>query len=200
METTSGSSTRIGRFVASARGRATSTPWWSMGAAIMKMISSTSITSTSGVTLMSASTGSSSFPPKPPPPPRLNAMASPPRFLGEVPLGQVEELEGEVLEAAAEDADPVREVVVADERRDGGGQAGGRVDERLGDAGRHGHDRGRAGHADVAEGVHDAPDRAEKADEGCRGGGGGEQRDPAGEVLHLDARRPGERPLEGRER
>ncbi len=67
---------RIGRLAASARGSATSIPWWSMGAAIMKMISSTSITSTSGVTLMSASTGSSS-----PPPFRteLNAMPSPPR-------------------------------------------------------------------------------------------------------------------------
>jgi hypothetical protein len=63
---------RIWRGLASARGSATSIPWCSMGAAIMKMISRTSITSTRGVTLMSAITGSSS--PSPPPLPREKAI------------------------------------------------------------------------------------------------------------------------------
>jgi hypothetical protein len=54
MERMIGSSTLEGRFVVSVFGSETETPWWSMGAVTMKMIRSTSITSTRGVTLMSA--------------------------------------------------------------------------------------------------------------------------------------------------
>src|SRR5229473_7305234 len=54
MERMIGSSTLEGRFVVSVLGRATETPWWSIGAVTMKMIRRTSMTSTSGVTLMSA--------------------------------------------------------------------------------------------------------------------------------------------------
>src|SRR5436305_13835283 len=135
-----------------------------MGAAIMKMISSTSITSTSGVTLMSARTGSSS----PLPLPRLNAIAflSPAWTpLGEVPLREVEEFEGEVLHPHPQPARVLGEEVVGDQGRDSGGEAGGGVDQRLGDARRQRHDRGRALDAGVVEGLHHAPDRAEKADE-----------------------------------
>ena len=73
-------------------------------------------------------------------------------------------------------ADAAREVVVGHDRRDGGHQADGRGDQRLGDAGRDGGQVGRALRADVAERVHDAPDGAEQADERRRAGGGAEQR------------------------
>src|SRR5258706_297895 len=135
MEITSGSWTRSGRFCALAFGSATSTPWWSMGAAIMKMMSSTSITSTSGVTLMSAITGSSS----PFSPPRLKAISLPLKWnqmrSGEIPLREVEELEHEVLHPGAQPAQVLGEIVVGDEGRNGGGEAGGGVDQRLGVAG-----------------------------------------------------------------
>src|SRR5713226_7077153 len=124
MEITSGSWTRSGRFCALAFGNATSTPWCSMGAAIMKMMSSTSITSTSGVTLMSAITGSSSSPL----PPRLKAISFSPTWSqvesGEIPLRQIEEFEHEVLHPGAQPAQVLGEVVVGDERRNGGGEAG----------------------------------------------------------------------------
>src|SRR3954470_7959635 len=194
METTSGSWTRSGRFWALAFGSATSTPWWSMGAAIMKMMSSTSITSTRGVTLMSAITGSSS----PSPLPKLKAISPGP--LGEIPLGQVEEFEHEVVHPRAQPAHVLGEVVVGDEGGNGGGEAGGGVDQRLGDAGGHGHDRGRALEADVVEGLHDAPHRAKKADERGGGGGGGEEARPAGHRLQLDVDGPRQRPFEGGDR
>ena len=57
---------------AEARGRSTLTPLWISGAVTMKMMSSTSITSTSGVTLMSAIARRA-----PPPPSTLKAMQSP---------------------------------------------------------------------------------------------------------------------------
>src|SRR5258706_15221796 len=200
MEITSGSWTRSGRFCALAFGSATSTPWWSMGAAIMKMMSSTSITSTSGVTLMSAITGSSS----PFSPPRLKAISLPLKWnqvrSGEIPLCQVEELEHEVLHPGAKPAQVLGEVVVGDEGRNGGGEAGGGVDQRLGDAGGHGHDRGRALQADVVERLHDAPHGAKKTDERRRRGGGGEEARPAGHRLQLDVDGARQRPLQGGDR
>ena len=54
IESTIGSSRFDRRFVVAVFGSATEMPWCSIGAVTMKMISSTSITSTSGVTLMSA--------------------------------------------------------------------------------------------------------------------------------------------------
>src|SRR5450759_502444 len=56
-----GSSGLFGRLEDCVLGSATATPWWSMGAVTMKMISSTSMTSTSGVTLMSAMWSNGSF-------------------------------------------------------------------------------------------------------------------------------------------
>ncbi len=57
-------SSSIGMFGASALGRSTSTPAESSGAVTMKMISRTSMTSTSGVTLISLS-GARPLPPPP---------------------------------------------------------------------------------------------------------------------------------------
>src|ERR1700687_5031583 len=192
IDSTIGSCTLRGRLRASARGKATWMPWWSIGVATMKMISSTSITSTSGVTLMSPITSSCSSR-------RWKAMGVPVRS-GEVPLRQVEELHHEVFDACPQLAAAVSEVVVGDERRDRGAQPGGGVDQRLGDAGRDRDDRSRAGAADVFEGHHDPPDGAEQTDERrCRGGGGQERR-PARHVAQLDAGRPLEGALERRQR
>ncbi len=54
MVTVSGSSSSAGRALAAVLGSSTGTPTVSSGAATMKMINSTSITSTNGVTLISA--------------------------------------------------------------------------------------------------------------------------------------------------
>src|ERR1051326_4817641 len=79
-----------------ATGRFTSTPRWIIGAVIMKMISSTSITSTSGTTLISASEVLTRRPrPRRP----LLAAADGWTFgiLGEIPLGDVQELHRKVV-------------------------------------------------------------------------------------------------------
>ena len=70
----------------------------------------------------------------------------------------------------------LREVVVGDDRRDGGEQAEGRGHERAADARRHRGEVGVAEPADVLKRVHDADDRAEQADEGRGRAGGGEER------------------------
>ena len=87
-----------------------------------------------------------------------------------------------------------RELIVDDDRRDGGNKADGGGEQRLGDAGRdHGEVGGlRLGDADEA--VHDAPDRAEQADERRRGADGGEH---AGALVHVAA---GRRPRAGQAR
>jgi len=84
------------------------------------------------------------------------------------------ELEGEGVEALAEIADVLEEIVVRDERWDGGEKAGGGGDEGFGDAGRDGAEAGGAGSAETGEGVNDAPDGAKQANEGSGAGGGGE--------------------------
>src|SRR5512138_888334 len=142
-----GSSMVAGRLVVAVFGSATDTPWWSIGAVTMKMMRRTSMTSTSGVTLMSARWSKGS------PLCLWNAMER----LGEIPLRQVDELEREVLHSGALLADLSHEVVVEDERRNRSGETGGRVDEGLRDSGCDRRDRRRAGRADRAERLHDPP-------------------------------------------
>src|SRR5574341_523834 len=89
--------------LALAWGRFTSTPWVIIGAVTMKMIRRTSMTSTSGVTLMSAIILRS------PPLPSVKAMAS---HLVRVALEEVQELDGEAVHPGGDHADPVREIVV----------------------------------------------------------------------------------------
>src|SRR5436190_5572918 len=126
----------------------------------MKMINRTSMTSTSGVTLMSPSRLSSSSLEEP----NLNAIAVFDSWaLGEVPLGQIDELESEVLELGTLPPDATAEVVETDERGDRRAETRRGVDQRLRDAGRDRDDRGRALEADVAERHHDSPDRAEQS-------------------------------------
>ena len=106
-------------------------PWWSIGAVTMKMMSSTSITSTSGVTLMSArwSKGSRSAVGRPWSSCQCQSEPySVTEALREIPLRQVDELEREVLHSRPLLAHLAHEVVVEDQRRDRGGEAGGGVD------------------------------------------------------------------------
>src|SRR5664279_4333178 len=119
-----GSSGVFGRFWATDFGSWTSTPWCRRGAVTMKMTRRTSMTSTSGVTLMSEKVFVSSS--------SLKATCRP--ALGEVALGQVHELELEVAHLGARRAHLPAEVVVRDERGHRGDEAGGGVDEGFRDA------------------------------------------------------------------
>ena len=80
-------------------------------------------------------------------------------------LDGVEQLAAEVVHARGELAQPRGELVVADNSRDGDDQAGGGGDERLGDAGSDSAEGRCAGGAEAVEGVDDAHDGAEEADE-----------------------------------
>src|SRR5215467_10649999 len=78
-------------------GRSIETPCWRMGAVTMKMTSSTSMTSTSGVTLMSEIDP----PPSDGPPP--NAMTL---LLQEMSIGDVQELDRERVDLGGQHAEP----------------------------------------------------------------------------------------------
>src|SRR3972149_3128500 len=116
-------------------GRFTSTPWVSMGAVTMKMIRRTSITSTSGVTLISAMTLRS--------PARREELILPPASpLFDLAFEEVDEFGGEAVDPGVDRPDPGQEIVVRHDRRDGRGQPRRGGDEGLGDAGSHGGPRG----------------------------------------------------------
>src|SRR4051794_16416770 len=140
------------------------------GAVTMKMMSRTSMTSTSGVTLMSVI----ALRPDPVSPPEKANLG---RLLEDVALDDVEEIGGEVAHLVLEDPDPRVECVVRDQRRDRRKQSDRGGDEGLADGPRHGGEIGVSRLVDVAEGPHDSPHRAEEADEGGRRGGGPEERD-----------------------
>src|SRR5271154_3718254 len=120
-------------------GTATSMPDCRTGAEIMKITSSTSTTSTSGVMLISASAVWVRKPPLPPL--TLKATGRLP-FVSFSGLGCasacvfhiVEQLAGEVVHARTELPQPRRELVVGDHSGHGNHQAGGGGDQRLGDS------------------------------------------------------------------
>ena len=116
-------------------GTSTSRPNSMTCAVSMKMMSSTSTTSTNGVTLISAmrvaaAPAATGF--------RRHWWRRPSLLSAEAALGQVEELEREIVHARAQFADQVAEIVIEDGRRDGGEQADRGGDQRLGDARCHG--------------------------------------------------------------
>src|SRR5215475_5911619 len=156
------SSTAVG--LAAARGRLTSMPRYIIGAVSMKISSSTSTTSTSGMMLISAS--DDPIRRSPSDGPTLNAIFGRPPQLRHRAAQHVEQVEGEAVHLRGPVTDAVDEVVVADDGGDGGGEAGGRRDQRLRDARRHYGQAGRALRADAVEGRHDAPHGAEEPDEG----------------------------------
>src|SRR5690349_19056182 len=102
-------------------GRSTSTPCVSSGAVIMKMISSTSITSMYGTTLISCARR------------RLRRTAVSPaisaRHLAQAALEDAGQLVREGVEARLEAVDLVGEEVIGDDGRDGGDQAHGGRDQ-----------------------------------------------------------------------
>src|SRR4051794_10493240 len=118
-------------FLAATCGSWSSTPvLFIIGAVIMKMISSTSMTSTNGVTLISALSSS--------PLPAFIAMGCSlsslrARSAQEVALDDVEVVLLEHVHLRAQHADPPREVVVGHHRRDRGDEADRGREQRLGD-------------------------------------------------------------------
>jgi hypothetical protein len=85
-----------------------------------------------------------------------------------------DELAGESVEALGEIANVLKEIVVGDEGGDGSEKASGSRDKSFGNAGGDGAKTGRARGPEAREGVNDAPDGAEEADERSDAGGGGE--------------------------
>src|SRR5262245_29124527 len=104
----------------------------------MKMMSSTSMTSTSGTTLISASDVEMRRR-RPPNPGSVAAGACTlgtrqyPQALREIPLGNVQELHREIIHVGREQLHAVREVVVGHDRRNGRRQSEGRGNQRFRD-------------------------------------------------------------------
>src|SRR5690606_22286345 len=149
---------------ADALGSFTETAFMSKGAVTMNTVSSTSITSTSGVTLISLIMPSLSLP-------VMSAIS----FASEAGLeAQILEGRAELLHLCIADLDLAQEVVVGEHGRHGGGDADGGGDQRFADGAGDDIEAGGARGGDVGQGVHDAPDRAEQADEGRGGADAGE--------------------------
>src|SRR5437899_8476618 len=148
------------------------------GAATMKMISSTSITSTIGVTLISAITAARRRPRRPPPPPVEPAMfivmiwisrcarhLPSSRPLVDLAGQDGGKFVGEAFEPLRLAIHLGRELVIENGRRDGGDETDGGRKQRFRDAGRHHRERSVFRCRDRLEARHDAPDGSEQADE-----------------------------------
>src|ERR1700752_4586593 len=109
------------------------------GATTMKMMSSTSTTSTSGVTLMSGLTASSGTLL------RHSLTARSMAFALRPVLDAIEKLAGGAVQCALVARDLSGEIVVGEHRRDGDAQPEGGLDERLADAGRDRRETARSG-------------------------------------------------------
>src|SRR5271168_2221665 len=145
-------------------GTETSIPDCSTGAVTMKMMSSTSTTSTSGVMLISASEV------RVWPLLAVKATCGLPlhRFLfGGDFFQAVEQFAGEVVHAGAKLAQGSGELVVSDDGGNGDQQAGSGRDQGFRDAGRHCAEGGCAFGAQAVEGIHNAHHGAEETDERC---------------------------------
>src|SRR5580692_2120161 len=138
---------------APASGKSTLTPSLSKGAVIMKMISSTNMTSMYGTTLISPINR------------RRRCDVGICLTLhpgGSVTLQDGGELFYKRIEAQLQAADLIGEAVVGDHGGDGGKQTHGRGDQRFGNAGRDRRERRLLHIAQIVERRHDAPDRAEQ--------------------------------------
>src|SRR5687768_12330259 len=185
-----GRSLPSGRTSSVASGSSILTLWAISGAVIMKMISSTSITSTRGVTLISAIG---------PPPPllllkaivglrrqrRASALGRDGRFADARAGGEeVVQVVREGVEAGVRVAVHAYEEVVREHRRDGDEQTERGHDQRLADRAGDGVDRRLAGSTDADQRAVDAPHGTEQADER---GGRAHGREPGQAVLELGA-------------
>src|SRR5262249_14198661 len=137
-ETVSGSLS-WSRLLACVCGRSIGTPTVSSGADTMKMINSTSITSTIGVTLISAITGLRrcrrlpTMTPAPPPP----AAISPSSAFVDLPRQDRGEIVRKALPPLPLPVHIGAEFVIESVRLDGGNEADRGREQGLGDAGRH---------------------------------------------------------------
>jgi hypothetical protein len=141
----------------------------SSGAVMMKMTTSTSITSTSGVTLMSLIGGSPTGALEP-----AESHVSSPGGRREC-VSSSRRSRAKPSRSASMRPMQAAEDVVAQHGGNGDGQAGRRHDQRLADRAGNLVDGDLAGAGDAGQRVVDAPDRAEQADEGRRGAHRGQQ-------------------------
>ncbi len=81
---------------------------------------------------------------------------------------------GKGVEALGQVANVLEEIVVGDERGDGGEESSSGGDEGLGDTGSNGAETGGAGGAQSGEGVNDTPNGPKETDERSDPSGGGE--------------------------
>ena len=159
----------------------------------MKMISSTSMTSMNGVTLISWISARSSSPCR-----AVTPWVTPPRarcatagrhdaaaLRSRSRLTQPQHFRGRIAQQRAIAGDPARKHIVDHDGRDGRDQAERGREQRLGDAGRDDGEVRRLRFRDADEAVHDAPDGAEQADERAGRADGGEN---AGAARHAPAR------------
>src|SRR5919199_2275140 len=205
------------------RGSATETPCWRNGVMTMKMISSTSMMSTIGVTLISdwrpppppAVIPIALSPGAPPPRPRRGRTPRPARgrpagrarrtpqkkLRPELPRAVLQEvvdqLRRRVVHLDDEAVDLAREVVEEPHGGHGHGEAEGRRQKRLGEAARDRAEAGRLRRLHAGEGVDDAEHRAEQADEGGGRADGRQAREAALELGTLDGDGALQRPLTG---
>jgi hypothetical protein len=84
------------------------------------------------------------------------------------------EFEGEGVQTLRQIANVLQEIVIGNEGGDGGEESGGGGDEGFSNARRDRTEAGSTGGAETREGVNDAPNCAEEADEGSDAGGGGQ--------------------------
>src|SRR3954471_20341859 len=143
-------------------GRSTCTPVVRSGAVTMKMTRRTSMTSMSGVTLISFMPPMRRLPWREPPPAPANAISDASELRARC------DVEREGVHDVRDLADAAREVVVGHDRRDRGDEADRRRDERLGDLRRDDREVRALLISDREERVHDSVDRSEEADEGRR--------------------------------
>src|SRR5882757_5014490 len=159
-------------------GRSSGTPTVNSGAETMKMINSTSMTSTIGVTLISAITDALRRPRREPPADEFATFIAMicrsrcPHTLYRLSRPLVDLARQDGRKFICEALQPLRlavhlggELVVENRRRDGRDQADRGGKQRLGDAGSHHRQRRVLGRGDRLEARHDAPDGAEQADE-----------------------------------
>src|SRR5579872_4114015 len=180
-------------------GRFTGMPCVIIGAATMKTIRSTSITSTSGTTLISASDDETrALRPRLPRPP-AEGIGCTFGTLGKVPLRDVQELQREIVHLVRELLHLVRVAVVEVDGRHCREQPRGRRHERFRDARRHDRETRRALRADARERFHDSPHRPEQPDERRDARRGREKRHALLEARHLDSRGAQQRPVDGLE-
>src|SRR5690554_6238355 len=143
-----------------------------MGAVTMKITSNTSMTSMYGTTLISF----------------LSRLVLRPRKVPmsvHLALQDIQKLVDEAVEAQRQAVDLVRIAVVGDNRRNGGEQADGGGNERLGDPGRHCRQRRLLHGREPHEGMHDAPDRAQQPDVGTDRAGRSQKVQVRFEAVHF---------------